>query len=388
MKLSNKSLCPDIAAVFLCAATSIGALAAEKPDFAPALGSPLSVPGGGHAFVIGDVNADAKPDLLVCGGTSLTVMLGDGRGRFTPTASGPSALAHGAGEMVVGDFNHDGKLDWAGAHHDHYDVVVMLGRGDGRFTAAPGSPFVSRAPGKKPHTHGLVAGDMNGDGILDLVTANNEDDDVSVLLGNGRGGFAPAPKSPFPVGRSPYPLALVDVNGDGQLDVVAPNTPPGTRTLTMLFGDGRGALSPAPRSPFRTAGNPYYVAAGDLDGDRKPDLIATHNGDSQVTILLQRDEGRFEPAGVSPLELGARAWGIVALDLNRDGHVDLAAARQDAVAVFFGDGRGGFKPAIGSPFPSGRGTWRLGVADFDGDGKLDIAAGNVESDDISVLLMK
>jgi len=78
---------------------------------------------------------------------------------------------------------------------------------------------------------------VNGDGKLDLVTANNEDDDVLVLLGDGNGGFARAPGSPFPVGRSPYPIGLADVNGDGKLDVFAPNSRPVVRTVTILLGD-------------------------------------------------------------------------------------------------------------------------------------------------------
>jgi len=155
-----------------------------------------------------------------------------------------------------------------------------------------------------------------------------------------------------------------------------------------LLGDGRGTLLPAPGSPFRTSGNAYFVTTGDIDGDGRLDLIATHDDDSRATLLVQSAPGKFVPAVGSPLELGGRAWGIVALDLNGDTRIDLAAARGDAVAVFLGDGRGGFKPAPGSPFASGRGTWRLAASDFNGDGKPDIAAGNVESDDITVLLMR
>jgi hypothetical protein len=361
---------------------------AADPDFVPAPNSPVKLASGGHNFILGDVNADRKPDLFVCGGTTLTVLLGNGRGGFEPATNAPIKLPHGAGEMVVGDFNRDGRLDWAGAHHDHYDVMVALGKGNGGFISASGSPFAARDPGKRPHTHGLATGDVNGDGKLDLVTANNEDNDVSVLLGDGEGRFVRAPGSPFPVGRSPYPIALMDVNGDRMLDLVAPNSGPGVRTITVLLGDGRGAFRPAPQSPFRAAGDAYFVAVADVNDDRRPDLIATHDEDSHATLLLGDGQGGFKPATGSPVELGNRAWGIVAADLNGDGNVDLAAAGQNAVAVLVGDGRGAFRPVKGSPFSTGKGSWRLGLADLNDDGKLDIVAGNVESDDISVLLMK
>jgi hypothetical protein len=78
--------------------------------------------------------------------------------------------------------------------------------------------------GKQPHTHGLGIGDLNSDGNLDLVTGNNEDSDVSVALGDGRGGFKRAAGSPFAVGKGPYPLAVGDLNADGRLDIVATST--------------------------------------------------------------------------------------------------------------------------------------------------------------------
>jgi hypothetical protein len=361
---------------------------AVEIDFAPAPGSPLKLAGGGYSFVMGDVNRDGKPDLIVCGGNALTVLPGNGRGGFERTTNAPTKLPHGAGEMVTGDFNGDGLLDWAGAHHDHYDVMVMLGKGDGDFTPASGSPFIAREPGKRPHTHGLAAGDVNGDAKLDLVTANNEDDDVSVLLGDGKGGFARGPGSPFPVGRSPYPIELADVNHDGKLDVVAPNSGPDRRTVTVLLGDGRGAFRSAPKSPFLTAGNAYFVTVADVNGDRHADLIATHDEDSLVTLLLGDGDGDFKTASGSPFDLGNGAWQIIARDLDRDGGLDLVAAGQNAVAVLLGDGKGSFKRAKNSPFRTGKGSWRLAVADLNGDGRLDVVAGNVESDDISVLLMK
>jgi hypothetical protein len=288
--------------------------------------------------------------------------------------------------MLLADFNRDGVLDFAGSHHDRYEVVILLGRGDGTFTNAPGSPFSARAPGKRPHTHALAAADVNRDGKLDLITANNEDGDISVLLGDGKGAFTRARGSPFPCGPGPYPVALADVNGDSTLDIVVPNTAPGPTTITVLLGDGRGEFRAAPRSPFRANDRAYFVAVADLNGDGKPDIVATHDDASIATLHLGDGKGNFVQANNSPLELGNRGWSVVPMDLNRDGKIDLAFGAEHGVAVFLGDGRGGFQRAAGSPFRTGRGTWRIEVIDVNHDGKPDFITNNVESNDISILL--
>jgi hypothetical protein len=266
--------------------------------------------------------------------------------------------------------------------------VLLLGRGDGTFTNATGSPFSARVPGKRPHTHALAAADVNRDGKLDLITANSEDGDISVLLGDGTGGFTRARPdgSGFPCGPGPYPVALAGVNGDSNLDIVVPNTAPGPTTITVLLGDGRGEFRAAPRSPFKANDRAYFVAVADLNGDSKPDIVATHDDASLATLHLGDGKGNFVQANNSPLELGNRAWSVVPVDLNRDGKIDLAFGAEHGVAVFLGDGRGGFQRAARSPFRTGRGTWRIEVIDVNHDGKPDFITNNVESNDISILL--
>ncbi|MGH9793239.1 MAG: FG-GAP repeat domain-containing protein, partial [Candidatus Acidiferrales bacterium] len=243
---------------------------AQQEPLLSRAGAPLRVGPGPADPVAGDFDSDGKLDIALAnsGANSVTILLGDGRGGLREAPGSPFNAGPKPHLLAAGDFNRDGKLDLAVTEHDSNDVRVLLGDGSGRFAAAPGSPFaaLTRMP---PHNHGLSAGDVNGDGKLDLITSNQNDHSVSVLLGDGRGGFAPASGSPFAVGRAPYPHALADVNGDRKLDIVSPNV--GGDSVSVLLGDGSGRFAAAPGSPIGVLARPYYAAVADLNGDKHAD---------------------------------------------------------------------------------------------------------------------
>ncbi len=359
--------------------------------FAPAPGSPIAVAGGPGNVALGDLNQDGKPDLVVATGKDrgIIVMLGQGDGRVRDVRGSPIKLPESTSELLLHDLNGDGKLDLAIASHDSYGVMLLLGDGNGGLSLAPNSPIVMKE-GERPHTHGLLAGDLNSDGKPDLVTVNSDpDNNVSVAFGDGSGGFTRAPGSPFAVGPSPYPSALGDLNGDGHLDIITTTTDrrksqdAASRALTVLSGDGRGGFRQSQIS-MRTL-HPWFVVLSDVNGDGKPDLVTTHTERSELTVLLGDGKGGFAETSGSPFDLGAPAWHAAVMDVNRDGKPDVIAAGS-GLRVMLGDGRGGFQPAPGSPFTTGRGTWRLAVGDVNGDGKHDVATSNMESDTVSVLL--
>jgi FG-GAP-like repeat/FG-GAP repeat len=386
-----KTILVTVLAVGLCSPSALGA--EDGLALVPAPGSPIAVGGGPGNVVLGDVNGDQKGDLVVACGRdrSLTVLLSQGDGQFRTARGSPIKLPEGPGEMVLQDINGDGRRDLALASHESYGVTLLMGDGNGGFAPALHSPVIMKE-GEHPHTHGLLVGDFNGDGKPDLLTVNsNPDNDLSMAVGDGRGGFTRASGLPVPVGPSPYPATQGDLNGDGHLDIIATTTDRNqdeaavSRALTVLFGDGRGAFRRS-QVPIRTR-HPWFVAVGDVNGDRKPDLVATHAERSELTVLLGDGDGGFSETTGSPFDLGHAAWHVALIDVNRDGKPDVLAAG-GGLRVMLGDGRGGFQRAPGSPLSTGKGTWRLAVGDVNGDGKADLATSNLESDTVSVFLAR
>jgi hypothetical protein len=376
----------------LATATGVMVLAGPTP-LVPAPDTPLRVGAEPSSVAIGDINNDRMPDLVVTSAQRrVNIFLGHGDGRFSLAPAGTFETPENASELALGDVNSDGQVDLAVASHESYNVGLLYGDGRGGFRPAANSPIAMK-DGRAPHTHGLRIVDINGDGKADLVTVNsNDDNDVAVMLGDGRGRFARAPGSPFAVGPGPYPLAVGDLDGDGRLDLAVTSTgfrtgplpPLPSNRLTLLFGDGRGGFR---RSdvPVRH-GHTWFVAIGDLNNDRQADIVTTHGDAPLVTVLLSDGRGSFAESPGSPFALGQQAHYIALVDLNRDGQLDVVGATGTSIRGLIGDGRGGFTTAPTSVYAPGRGMWKLAVADVNADGKADVAASNFEADSVTVLL--
>lgn len=352
----------------------------------------MAIQGGPSNVAIGDMNNDRKLDLIVaCGrARTITVLEGKGNGQFGAALS-TMTLAQPPGEMAIGDVNGDGKLDVAITSHDSYGVTLLTGDGKGGLTVAPSSPIVMKV-GQHAHTHGLAVADINRDNKLDLITCNASDNDISLAFGDGRGNFTRAPQS-FPVGPSPYPFGLGDVNNDGWPDIVATATATGpsrreqlplSHALTLLLSEGKGGFS-THQLPIRT-GEPWFAAIADLNGDGKPDIVATHHEIRATTVMIGDGRGGFTEATASPFDFGVPLYQVIVVDVDHDAKMDILATSGDSIRVLLGDGRGAFKQA--ASIPVGPGAWRLAAADLNGDGLIDVVTGNSESNSVSVLLGK
>ncbi len=370
--------------------------AAGKPSFVEASGSPVKTGPMPGRPAIGDVNHDGHPDIAVACGTCcgsrpdpasghVLVLLGDGRGGFRPAGKrimiGPSAL-----KVVMGDANNDRHPDLLVIEHNTDNLTLLLGDGTGAFSPAPGSPFV-HGTGQRPHTHDVAAADVNADGNLDAVVTRCNDNRLAVMLGDGKGGFAPAGGSPLAGGRHPYEgLTLRDITADGKVDAIVANLQ--GDTVSVLAGDGRGGFSQIPGSPYKVGPRPGTLVVADLNSDGRDDIAATHDDDRLLGVLLADSHGGFKAAEGSPFALNQRVWGIAANDFDGDGNTDLVAAEwSGAVHLLPGNGAGGVT-SESVKVPAGDGSGQLAIADLDQDGKTDIVTANYARGDLTVLLAR
>ena len=295
---------------------------------------PGLLPGQSVVVMVADVDRDQWPDIILADqAASIRVLLNSGSATVTfqqksliDLSDGVQFNYGGFQSMATADVDGDGRLDIVTANRDSGAQIVLLGNGDGTFHICP------TVPTAMPPTS-LVVADVDGDGLVDSVTAQGTQ--VNVRLGSGDGAFQSS--RAFAVGPRPTSVAVIDINGDNRLDIVTSNS--GDRTVSVMLGNGEGTFQP--QQTFKVSGRKATsVAVADLNGDGRPEIVSTVIGSLfDYSILLANGDGTFQP--------GERGF------LKPKSTQDL----QNPVAV--------------------------AVADIDGDGKPDLVFANFGNDDPS-----
>lgn len=333
-----------------------------------------------------DINGDGYPDVIAMNATDSTsslidVLLGNGNGTFQmPETYSPGFFPTG---FTCTDFNGDGYADISvvGATTDPNTgsitgyMDMFFGQGSG-VLSGPNMTQLSFPGPPADHPFEHVAGDLNGDGIPDLIVILGGD--FQVFLGNGDGTFTAGES--YAAISNRYTLA--DLNGDGNLDIAFICQ---DASIVPIFGNGDGTFDA--QKVYSSGGSPVTLSIGDLNHDGKSDIVTANLSDSRVSVLLGETGYKFSSEKSYQVNgMAGFFWGVTIADFNGDGNPDIAVAGEDAneAGILFGNGDGTF----GNSQTYQVGTQPLGIAaaDLNGDGAADIVTSNCQGSSVSVLL--
>ena len=316
------------------------------------------------ANAVADFNGDHILDIAVVNENTnnVSVLFGNGDGTFQPAVS--YAVGTSPSAITAVDLNKDGVPDLAVADEIGRTIAVLINKADGSGTF---KNAVLYPAGQAPR--GIVAGDLRGIGVMDLVVANNLGNNVSIFLGNGDGTFNAGVT--YAAHTHPKSVALGHFNNDTHLDIACANHD--SNDVSILMGNGDGTFQ-APVN-YAVGLNPRHVMVADFNKDGKQDLVTANGGASTISVLYGNGDGTFQPQ-VAYTASSSPRW-LAVDDYNGDGILDVATSNYNGgnVSVLLGTG----SSTAGSEFLAARnflvGQNPTGIAsgDFNGDGKPDLS---------------
>jgi len=341
-------------------------------NFSAVFSSFVSANVQGKALALGDVDGDGDLDLALGKINEQSVLLdNDGSGSFTAATQNIGGASDHTNVMSFGDVDGDGDLDLAlGNRNGFGNDEVYFNDGSGGFS-------LNGTVGPSANdTWAVELADMDGDGFLDVVMGNHEQQNT-VYLNDKTGNFAASGLNFGNSDEATFHLGIGDIDNDGDLDAVMGNTDLSSSASLQnkaFFNDGTGSLGTS--SNFGTGSdNSRGVALGDVDGDGDLDVAVGNVSNEQNAVYLNNGSGTFS-AGTRNFGSADATHGVAFGDVDGDGDLDIAAANAaQQNKVFLNDGAGNFGSTVdyGGASDNSR---SVAMGDVDGDGDIDLLGGN------------
>jgi len=384
------------------------------------LAAPVNFPVGAspRGIAVGDFNNDSNLDVIVSNSTAprqAYIYLGNGSGNFIAPTILDFTNIFG---VCVGDFNNDSNLDFAisaggtvqpwfgngtgttftpGAIISGFNLGIPIKShdidGDGDIDLSSGNAYTLNdgagnfAPrvGLTQTGNELTVADINKDGKTDIVARDNSQNgsNARVLLGDGAGNFTLLAK--FDTNVNASSIELVDINNDGNLDMIGIGTAGSTHNADFLYGDGSGYFTnTAIKYLFPNNYNPQDIVKGDFNKDGKIDVAICHSAANLVTVHLGEDKNRFSKTATN-YNTGTFPFQIIAVDYNNDSNLDLITYNNStgSITVLTGNGTGQFT-SLGNIATSAT-EGRMTFGDFNKDNFIDVVITNGSGQSFSLL---
>ena len=322
-----------------------------------------------------------QPEIVVTleGTTELAVLTDYTAAKFAKQVVYPTGSIPQPYSVAAADFTHDNRSDVVVANSGTNDLGVLVGSDNGTFE----KEMVYKI-GPNSHPEYVITCDIDQDQQLDIVSVSSKLNSITVMMGQSNGTFAN--ERTYFIGSNSHPSAVVsgDLDNDNWLDLVTANE--GTDSVSVLFGFNYPTFqNPVNYSSDDSLG-PLGIVVSDFNNDGFPDIATAFYGSRKIGIYLGCGNGSLVLRTAYSLGNNAVPWAITASDLNNDEQVDIVVSdvRTNSIGILLGYGNGSF--ATARRYPSGGSSpIAVAVGDWNGDNQLDVVVANDQSGNVTVL---
>jgi hypothetical protein len=336
-----------------------------------------------YSLALADFNEDNHLDIAIANyyTNNIGIFLGYGNGSFQNQKTYTTSYGSNPSSIVTDDFNNDNHLDIVVANSAIGNVGILLGFGNGTF--APQTTYLINV---YSHPQYINTADFNNDGQLDVAVVDSQNGELYILLGSGNGTFSAVTIYDAISESYPISIAVADFNKDNQSDIVVANY--GTNNVLLLNGYTSVPSVRQTNYSFGITNKPTSVVVGDFNNDNHPDVAATGIVFNGVLLLIGNVNGIFTKYDGFLTGNNSVPEQLCVGDLNNDNRTDIVTANQgsDSVGVLLGGGNVTFAPVRTYSTGIGSGPSRLAIADVNNDNRLDIITANTNTDCVGVLL--